>query len=61
MREFSRYSPAIQLPLQDVPEGSHHYNGIFDAADPESLTVLLAQEPDLILERRAGEIVIRGR
>lgn len=61
VREFNRYSPAIQLRLQDVPEGSHHYNGIFDAADPESLAVLLAKEPDLILERHAGQIVIRGR
>lgn len=61
VREFNRYSPGVQLRLQDVPEGSHHYNGTFDAADPESLASLLAREPDLIVERREGEIVIRRR
>jgi transmembrane sensor len=61
VREFNRYSPALQLRLEDLPTGSHHYNGIFDAADPESLATLLAREPDLILERREGEIVIRRR
>jgi transmembrane sensor len=61
VREFNRYNPALQLRLQDVPPGSHHYNGIFDAADPESLAELLARERDLILERREGEIVIRSR
>ncbi len=61
VREFNRYSPALQLRLQDVPAGSHHYNGVFDAADPDSLATLLEREPDLILERHNGEILIRQR
>jgi transmembrane sensor len=59
--EFNRYSRAVRLRLEGIPPGSHHYNGIFDAADPESLAQLLAREPDLEIERRDGEIVIRQR
>jgi transmembrane sensor len=59
--EFNRYSRTTRLTLDGVPPGSHHYNGIFDAADPDSLAELLSKEPDLIVERRDGEIVIRKR
>jgi len=59
--EFNRYSQSTRLTLDGVPAGSHHYNGIFDAADPDSLAALLAKEPDLTVERRNGEIVIRKR
>ena len=58
VREFNRYSRATRLTLQGVPRGSRHYNGIFDAADPQSLADLLSKEPDLTIERRDGEIVI---
>jgi transmembrane sensor len=59
--EFNRYNRTTRLTLDGVPPGSHHYNGIFDAADPDSLAELLSREPDLIVERRDGEIVIRKR
>jgi len=59
--EFNRYNQSPRLTLQGVPPGSHHYNGIFDAADPDSLAELLSREPDLVIERRTGEIVIRQR
>lgn len=59
--EFNRYSRTTRLVLDGVPPGSRHYNGIFDAADPDSLADLLAREPDLVVERRDGEIVIRKR
>lgn len=59
--EFNRYNQSPRLMLDGVPPGSHHYNGIFDAADPDSLAELLSKEPDLIVERRDGEIVIRKR
>lgn len=59
--EFNRYSRTTRLVLDGVPPGSHHYNGIFDAADPDSLADLLAKEPDLVVERRDGEIVIHKR
>ena len=59
--EFNRYSRAVRLTLDGVKLGTHHYNGIFDAADPESLAALLSKEPDLSVERRRGEIVIRQR
>jgi len=59
--EFNRYNRSTRLTLDGVPPGSHHYNGIFDAADPDSLAALLSREPDLIVERQDGEIVIRKR
>ncbi|MBS0418356.1 MAG: FecR domain-containing protein [Proteobacteria bacterium] len=59
--EFNRYNQSPRLLLDGVPPGSHHYNGIFDAADPDSLAALLSKEPDLIVERRDGEITIRKR
>jgi transmembrane sensor len=59
--EFNRYNPNTRITLDGVPPSSHHYNGIFDAADPDSLADLLAKEPDLLVERRNGEIVIRKR
>jgi transmembrane sensor len=59
--EFNRYNQSPHLTLDGVPPGSHHYNGIFDAADPDSLAELLSREPDLSIERRNGEIVIRKR
>ena len=59
--EFNRYNQSPHLTLEGVPPGSHHYNGIFDAADPDSLAELLSREPDLAIERRNGEIVIRRR
>jgi transmembrane sensor len=59
--EFNRYNRTTRLTLQGVPPDSHHYNGIFDASDPDSLAALLSREPDLIVERREGEIIIRER
>jgi transmembrane sensor len=59
--EFNRYNQSPRLRLEGVAPGNHHYNGIFDAADPDSLAELLSREPDLMIERRNGEIVIRSR
>lgn len=59
--EFNRYSRAVRLRLEGVRPGSHHYNGTFDATDPESLAALLAREPDLSVERQNGALVIRPR
>jgi transmembrane sensor len=61
VREFNRYNPTQHLSLRDISPGSHHFNGIFDATDPESLAALLSKEPDLIVERRDSEIIIRHR
>lgn len=61
VHEFNRYSRTVRLRIEGVPPGTHHYNGIFDASDPESLADLLSKEPDLALQRRDGEIVILPR
>ena len=59
--EFNRYSSRVRLKLLDIAPNSHRYNGIFNAADPASLADILDREPDLTIERRPGEIVIKGR
>jgi transmembrane sensor len=61
VREFNSYGPTIPLKIEGIEPGSHRYGGIFDADDPNSLADLLAKEPDLIVERRDGEIIIRKR
>jgi len=59
--EFNRYNQTPRLTLEGIAPRSRHYNGIFDAADPDSLAELLSREPDLIVERGNGEIVIRQK
>ncbi len=59
--EFNRYNRNIRLRLVNVPEGTHHYSGGFDADDPRSLALYLSKEPDLVVDQRGGEIIIQGR
>jgi transmembrane sensor len=59
--EFNRYNPTTRLILEGVPPGTYHYNGIFNVTDPDSLAEILSKEPDLIIERRDREIIIRRR
>lgn len=59
--EFNRYNRTPRLRLENVPPGTHRFAGTFYADDPDSLATLLSRESDLIVERRAGEILIRKR
>jgi transmembrane sensor len=59
--EFNRYNRALRLRLEDIPASTYHYSGVFDAADPESFVSLLAREPDLAIERRGDEVIVRPR
>ncbi len=61
IEEFNRYRKSMQLRLEGVPLGSHHYSGTFDADDPESFADLLARERDLTVEKHENEIIIRPR
>lgn len=61
VREFNSYGPTAPLKIEGIEPGSRRYGGIFDADDPNSLADLLAKEPDLIVERRDKEIIIRKR
>ena len=61
VEEFNRYRKSMQLRVEGVPPGSHHYSGTFDADDPESFADLLAREHDLSVEKRANAIIIRAR
>jgi transmembrane sensor len=61
VREFNSYGPPMQLKIEGIEPGSRRYGGIFDADDPNSLADLLSQEPDLSVERRDREIIVRKR
>lgn len=61
VRQFNSHNVSPKLRLIGVDPGSHHYSATFDAADPQSFGDLLEKEPDLAVERRAGEILIRRR
>jgi transmembrane sensor len=61
VREFNRYGRSVQIRIEGIEPGTRRYGGIFDADDPQSLADLLAREPDLIVESRGKEIVVRKR
>jgi transmembrane sensor len=59
--EFNRYNRSLRLRLEDVPAGAYRYSGVFDAADPESFVSVLEKEPDLLIERRGEDVIVRPR
>jgi transmembrane sensor len=59
--EFNRYNRVPRLRLEDVSSDVYRFSGIFDAADPESFVSLLEREPDLSVERRTDEVIVRPR
>ncbi|HKU14905.1 MAG TPA: FecR domain-containing protein [Steroidobacteraceae bacterium] len=59
--EFNRYNKLTQIRLENIEPGRFRFSGAFDADDPQSLATLLSREPDLAVERRGDEIVIRSR
>ncbi|MBL8267165.1 FecR family protein [Steroidobacter sp.] len=61
VHQFNSHNVTPKLRLIGIDPGSHHYSATFDAEDPQSFGDLLEKEPDLAVERRAGEILIRRR
>lgn len=61
VREFNRYNAALKFRIEGVPNNAYHFGGIYDAGDPESLAQVLEREPGLVVERRKGEILVRGK
>jgi len=59
--DFNRYNKSLPIRLEGIQAGSLRFTGAFDADDPLSLAALLAREPDLSVEKRDGEIVVRAR
>jgi ferric-dicitrate binding protein FerR (iron transport regulator) len=59
-REFNRYHH-VQVRLEGIRAGSHHYSALFDEGDPGTLVRFLKQERDLLVEQVGNEIVIRPR
>jgi transmembrane sensor len=59
--EFNRYNRSPRFRLENVPRGTYRFAGIFDATDPQSLAKILTREPDLAVDYRGEEIVIRSR
>jgi transmembrane sensor len=60
VEQFNRYN-SVQLHLENVPPEQFSYSGIFDTDNPRALALLLAREPELIVENQGRDIVIRGR
>lgn len=58
--EFNRYN-RTQLRIENIPPTSRFYRGVFDADDPDALVSMLEREPELAVERRRDEILIRRR
>lgn len=59
--EFNRYSQSVRVRPEGLEGDEHRFDAAFDATDPQSLAELLSREPDLVVERRDGGIVIRRR
>jgi transmembrane sensor len=59
--EFNRYNQSMHLRVEGLDGDRHRFDGSFEATDPQSLIEMLSKEPDLVVERREGEVVIRGR
>jgi transmembrane sensor len=59
--EFNRYNPTVRLRLEGIEGDVRRYDGVFDSTSPEALAQLLSREPDLKIERKEGEILIRKR
>ncbi len=61
IEEFNRYNRALRLRVEDDAAAETQLTGIFDAGDPESLLLFLTDVPELVIERRDGDAVIRSR
>jgi transmembrane sensor len=61
VHQFNSHNVTPKLRLIGIAPGSHHYSATFDADDPQSFGALLEKEPDLAVEQRSGEILIRRR
>lgn len=59
--EFNRYNRSPKIHVEDQRAGELRYAAAFDADDPESLVAVLDKNQDLVIERRADEIVIRSK
>lgn len=59
--EFNRYNRAPRIVVEGEAAGTSRYAAAFDADDPESLLEILMYDPELRVERKNEEILIRGR
>jgi transmembrane sensor len=59
--EFNRFNSAPKIRVEDSAVGVRRYAASFAADDPESLVVVLEKDPQLQIERRGSDIIIRGR
>ena len=59
-QEFNRYNRR-QIRLEGTGTPARLYTGVFDADDPDSLVLVLAREPDLVVEPAADGFLVRPR
>jgi ferric-dicitrate binding protein FerR (iron transport regulator) len=60
VREFNQQGD-IKVWLEGIEPGIYRFGGTFNVEDPMSLADILEQQEDLVVERRAGSVVIRAR
>jgi transmembrane sensor len=60
VREFNRYSNATQLAVEEPDVAERRLSGVFDADDPKSLLLFLAEDGTLEFEQRGRRTVIRS-
>lgn len=61
VREFNRNGGPVRVRVEGIASGTFHFGGNFNVTDPVSLADILEKQPELIVERQPGEIVIRPR
>jgi transmembrane sensor len=61
VREFNRQGGPVHIRIDGIAPGTLHFGGNFNVTDPASLADILEHQPELIVERRPGEILIRPR
>lgn len=57
--EINRYNRAVQIRLENIEPGSRVFSGTFDLDDPYGLAAAFDREPNLQIEHRGAEIIVR--
>jgi transmembrane sensor len=59
--ELNRYNRSPKIRVEGEAAQTLRYAAMLDADDPESLVAVLSEDPRVMVERRAGQIVVRAR
>lgn len=57
--EINRYNRSVQIRLENIVPNSRVFSGTFDLDDPYGLAAAFGREPNLQIEHRGSEIIVR--